>query len=304
MHVQVVARLGNLLPLADNFRRVHCYTHEVHTTLSRHEKTLRHIFDALCERTHIIKHINLSCWLAFLRGCLLTDTDYSDRTRDYLPLSHRMYRPEDTPSPQTVASLCRISRARTTWNMPCAGEALLSFAWSRMVVHDGLSPTGKIKENCLPFEGFLEALCRSCLLKALPTRAMLDEADEPDAGTYMLTMRAENAEKYKTQPPASPQHHSHALPSLLPCMLPLTISYAYSWHVAYVHVQIQGLPRRPADARRVGQREPKQRVRAGERARRPFDPSHRAHYPARQGRPAGRRGGCWWPEEQHAGWQG
>ena len=42
-----------------------------------------------------------------------------------------------------------------------------------------------LQENNLPFEGFLEALCRLSMLKALPTDAELEETGCSDAGVFM-----------------------------------------------------------------------------------------------------------------------
>ena len=55
-------------------------------------------------------------------------------------------------------------------------DALLCFAWSRMLVIDGWTDRGHAKESCLPFEGFLEALCRVSALMALPTDAEVNES--------------------------------------------------------------------------------------------------------------------------------
>ena len=58
-----------------------------------------------------------------------------------------------------------------------------------MAVIDGRTPRGFAKENNLPFEGFLEALCRLSLLKALPTDAELAETGCADAGLFMQRLR-------------------------------------------------------------------------------------------------------------------
>jgi hypothetical protein len=44
--------------------------------------------------------------------------------------------------------------------------------------------------------GFLEALVRLAVLKALPTDAELDAADEPDAGRHLACLERDNKEAY------------------------------------------------------------------------------------------------------------
>ena len=51
------------------------------------------------------------------------------------------------------------------------------------------SERGQARGLCLPFEGFLEAICRVAVLKALPTDEELAEADVPHAGMYLFDLR-------------------------------------------------------------------------------------------------------------------
>ena len=69
-------------------------------------------------------------------------------------------------------------------------EGTLCFCWSRMVVFDGQTFLGRIKESALPFEGFLEALVRLTVLKGLPTRKDLEEHGLNDAGSFLLSLKA------------------------------------------------------------------------------------------------------------------
>ena len=56
---------------------------------------------------------------------------------------------------------------------------------------------GAIKETHLPFEGFLEALCRVSVLKALPTDHEIDAAGASHAGTHLETMRKDDRAGYE-----------------------------------------------------------------------------------------------------------
>lgn len=83
--------------------------------------------------------------------------------------------------------------------------------FSRMLVVDGATRMGALKEASLPFEGFLECLSRLSALMALPTDEELEEAqiagdeDEEaqgfispceDAGDYLLRLRERDAAAY------------------------------------------------------------------------------------------------------------
>lgn len=59
-----------------------------------------------------------------------------------------------------------------------------------MAVVDGRTHRGSVKENSLPFEGFMEALGRIAVLKALPTDAELAQSGCSDAGVFMQKLQA------------------------------------------------------------------------------------------------------------------
>ena len=65
-----------------------------------------------------------------------------------------------------------------------------------MLVVDGWTEKGHLRETDLPFEGFLEALCRVSTLKALPTDREIAMSGCSDAGRYMVWLRVQDEEAY------------------------------------------------------------------------------------------------------------
>jgi len=73
------------------------------------------------------------------------------------------------------------------------------FCWSRMAVIDGTTPRGILKETTLPFEGFMEALVRVSVLKALPTDDEIDMSgcDPPNARCFLSSLRLKGPEEFR-----------------------------------------------------------------------------------------------------------
>ena len=133
---------------SDSFRREYAYTAEVTAVLVKHQHTLRTIFAGLA-------NISLD-W----KGEKIT-----------------------------LASWLALLQSSGMVGADLAiREAVLSFASARMAVIDGRSRAGEVKESVLPFEGFMEAICRIALLKALPTDDELAESGDAHAGLYLATL--------------------------------------------------------------------------------------------------------------------
>ena len=75
-------------------------------------------------------------------------------------------------------------------------ESTYCFLWSIMAVVDGQSRGGRLRESCLPFEGFLEALCRVAAFKVLPTDAEISQSGCLDAAACVHHMRKKDAVGY------------------------------------------------------------------------------------------------------------
>jgi len=76
-------------------------------------------------------------------------------------------------------------------------DVSFAFTWSRMVVGMPYSASGQIKTKHLPFEGFLEALCRVAGLKALPTDKEVAASGLKDGGQYLAALKADNPAEYE-----------------------------------------------------------------------------------------------------------
>ena len=76
-------------------------------------------------------------------------------------------------------------------------DVVQTFLWSRMVVVNGRTERGFLKESCLPFEGFMEALCRTSVLKALPTDDEVGASGCGTVGEYMEMIKAEDEARYE-----------------------------------------------------------------------------------------------------------
>ena len=76
-------------------------------------------------------------------------------------------------------------------------DATLAFSWSRMCVIDTRHEKGYAKDSHLPFEGFMEALCRLSAMKSLPSPAEVEEAHCVDASEYLEKLKAEDPAKWE-----------------------------------------------------------------------------------------------------------
>lgn len=79
-------------------------------------------------------------------------------------------------------------------------DATMCFMWSVMCVANNQRLRGWQKERHLPFEGFLEAICRLAMLKGLPTDDEIRAARCSDAGTYMaMLLKKDEARFFQLQ---------------------------------------------------------------------------------------------------------
>lgn len=145
----------------DEFRREQLYTLEVCEVLMKYESSLRTLFNAVgrIAKTPGSRKLGLLLGVAEWKTLVrrLELVDYDLTDRD--------------------TTLC--------------------FICSRMAVVDSGSAHGEVKESSLPFEGFLEAICRAALLKAWPTPAEIDESDYNDAGAFIRNHRRDDPAKHK-----------------------------------------------------------------------------------------------------------
>ena len=142
------------------FRREHLYHPEVAGVLMQHEPSLRMIFNCMAVVPRSAKKLGAIIGLGEWKALMrrLQLVDYDLTERD--------------------AALC--------------------FICSRMAVIDGASDKGMIKESCLPFEGFIEALSRAALLKGWPDADEVAHSTHADAGAYVRYLRAMEPANHQT----------------------------------------------------------------------------------------------------------
>ena len=158
LRFDIVARIGDeKLQMPDDFRRRHAYTEPVCEELERSHGWLRRCFE-------LGTSLNLNRG-APPRSSLILE--------QWLELCHLL----DVVGPDLGER-----------------EAVLCFSWSRMAVIDASSMRGRHKEGSLPFEGFVEALCRAAALKVLPTDADIAQRRVRDAADCIGLMRQEYME--------------------------------------------------------------------------------------------------------------
>ena len=135
---------------ANAFRAKYCYTESTSRVLARHEKVLRCLFESVCQGGWGLRQRLIS--LGEWRA-LLSALEFLGED-----LTER--------------------------------DATLCFLFARMCVVDPRTERGVIKEESLPFEGFLEALCRLAILKGLPSASEVEAAGCSDAGIYLARLAA------------------------------------------------------------------------------------------------------------------
>jgi len=147
-------RLGDGLITSDPdvFRRSVCYTEAVSTTLRKNEPALRYFFD----------YIATSGGSGTGQGGALISL------KEWV-YALRTFRIIDIDLNERDAIRC--------------------FSWSRMAVVDAQTMRGHQKSNHLPFEGFLEALCRVASLKVMPTDGEMKAAECTSAGEFLHRLR-------------------------------------------------------------------------------------------------------------------
>ena len=145
----------------DAFRRNVCYRPEVNAMFDKHAGSLRLIFNAMARvsTTPGAKKLGLLLGLA-----------------EWKTLIRRLHL-IDVDLTERDSTLC--------------------FVTSRMYVIDGSTDKGRVKESNIPFEGFLECLCRAAILKGYPTDEEIRHSEFADGGSYILYLRKEMPANYK-----------------------------------------------------------------------------------------------------------
>ena len=158
LEVDIEARVHpRLMAPPNEFRRRHAYSMEVCYVLQWHEDSLHNLFELFA----------LSSYGA---GSSLVSLDTWTKG---------------------ISALGLIS------NDLCERDVVLCFSWSRMCVADPHTKHGAKRASNLPFEGFVEAICRLAMMKALPHDDEIVEAGCADASSYLALLQLTDTPKYE-----------------------------------------------------------------------------------------------------------
>lgn len=180
LEIDIQSRMNpGLLADPNSFREAHCYTPEVSEYLRAKEKSLRTLFAVICGGGRGIE------------SQLLDLNEWKEFMRG-----------------------CGLISIDLTER-----DVTLAFVWSRTTVIDCTTPNGHRKECNLPFEGFLEALCRASIMKSLPTQEEIYDANCRDAAEYLEQLKTYNMVEYENfmEERATPWGDSPAQPTEI-CM--------------------------------------------------------------------------------------
>jgi len=162
------------MPLADDFRTDVCYTAAMDAALMRNAPALRVIFTGLAK-------------IAF---------EESRSGGGVTPLpkmgSAQQVKREGAKWILVPGHVSITLWRKFTDNIGLLGldnrEQTFCFVWAIMVVIDGYSTAGGVKERHLPFEGFLEALVRLATVVPLPTDEQLAACNKASAGAFLANI--------------------------------------------------------------------------------------------------------------------
>jgi len=159
--VVIQSRLGALVTSEpDLFRDAYCYVEPVCWVLKRNEAALREVYDWICA---------LDC-----------------------------KNPREPPKHIEIRPWIRALRAFEVMNFDLSErDCLRCYSWSRMAVRDYKTKRGAYEASHLPFEGFLEALCRTAAQKALPTDEEIAEIGAESAAAFLEQLYTQGEAKYK-----------------------------------------------------------------------------------------------------------
>lgn len=191
------------VPLPDSFRQQHCYTRQMSEQLEAHAPSLRVIFAGLAR---------LTFEAARTVGVKMPKATKNERVHQ------RGAKWIKVPGYVSYAFWRRFIEALFPPSVLELRKTTLCFQYSQMVVIDGSSGDGRLKDRNLPFEGFLEAIVRMATWLPLPTDeliasvgstkakykhagpwiAALEQREDPES---LLALKANQACEWGSVPP-------------------------------------------------------------------------------------------------------